>query len=76
MQIEFLTEYPDGYFSAWAIHPGGQVFNFLCLPDGSRVSSIRKRMENGKWYTLRPKQAVQLAVEIERAVAHKLHGRV
>jgi hypothetical protein len=76
MTIEFLTKYPGGYCSAWAIHPDGRVFNFLCSPDGFRVSAIRKRMENGKWYTLPAKQAVQLAIEIERAVAHKLHGRV
>ena len=29
MTIEFLTRYPDGYCSAWAIHPSGRVFNFL-----------------------------------------------
>ena len=72
MQIEFLTEYPDGYYSAWAIHPSGRVFNFLCSPDGSRVIAIRRRLENGNWYTLHAKQAAEWAAEIERAVALKM----
>ena len=72
MTIEFLTRYPDGYCSAWAIHPSGRVFNFLCSPDGSRVRAIRRRLDNGKWHTLHAKQAVKWAAEIERAVARKM----
>lgn len=74
MTIEFLTKYPDGYCSAWAIHPSGRVFNFLCSPDGSRIRAINERLSSGKWYTLRPKQALEWAAEIEQAVARKMAG--
>lgn len=72
MTIEFLTEYPGGYCSAWAIHPDGSVFNFICSPDGTRVTAIRRRMDNGNWYTLQQKQAAEWAAEIERALARKM----
>jgi hypothetical protein len=72
MTIEFLTKYPGGYCSAWAIHPSGRVFNFLCSPDGSRVRAIRRRLESGKWYTLPAKQSVKWAPLIEQAIARKM----
>jgi hypothetical protein len=72
MIIEFLTEYPGGYRSAWAIYPSGHVFNFLYSPEDSRVSAIRRRLPNGKWHTLHAKQAVRWAAEIEQAVARKM----
>jgi hypothetical protein len=76
MQIGFLTEYPDGYYSAWAVHPSGRVFKFLCSPDGTCVTAIRRRLENGSWHTLHAKQAVRWAAEIEQAVALKIRGGV
>ena len=61
MTIEFLTKYPGGHCSAWAIHPSGRVFSFLCSPDGSRIRAINERLSSGKWHTLRPKQALEWA---------------
>ena len=69
MTIEFQTEYPRGYFSGLA-HASGRTFSFLC--DGSRITAINERLKSGKWHTLRPKQAVRWAAEIEQAVARKM----
>ena len=76
MEVKFLTKYPEGFYSAWAVDPSGRMFNFLCSLDGTRVRvrAIRRRLENGKWHTVHAKQAVRLAVEIERAVARKMAG--